>query len=241
MHYRSFHCTVIYTNSGTIMTVSPVRTEGSRMYDELIAVHTIMRRGTELTADAFTRLAAGGPVDTKTLASTARWLTTFVHHHHASEDDLFWPVLRGLFPEAVAKLDELTAEHEALDAELTGLTGAVDALTAGQAPGEAVRRGTSAAGKVRDILAAHLDTEEPALADLMPRVPDADIARLRKAIVDGAPRSGPDLVFGLLEDPDRAVGYDDLASNFPAPVRWLRPLLLRRYRTRLKALGHAWR
>jgi hemerythrin-like domain-containing protein len=240
MHYPDFHCTAIYFNSGDDMTVSAVRTEGSRMYDELITVHTIMRRGTELVADAFARLSTGDPVDTKTLAGTARWLTAFVHHHHASEDDLFWPVLREQFPEAVGKLDELTAEHEVLDAELGGLTTAVDALAAGgPAAAEAASRGAAAAATVRDTLAHHLDTEEPALAGLMPQVRDAEITRLRKAIVDGAPRSGPDLVFGLLEDPARPAGYQEFVANFPPPVRWLRPLLLRRYRTRLKALGQA--
>lgn len=61
--------------------------------------------------------------------------------------------------------------------------------------------------------------------------------RLRKAIVDGAPRSGPDLLFGLLEDPDRPAGYGEMMSDLPAPLRWLRPVLLNRYRSRKKALG----
>lgn len=149
-----------------------------------------MRRGAELTADAFARRAAGEPVDTKTLVSTARGLVTFVHHHHASEDEQFWPVLRERFPDAIAALDGLTAEHHALDGELQGLTEAVDALASGSA-GDAAARGATAAAKVRD----------------------------------------------LLEDPDRPAGYDHLMGNFPPPVRWPRPLLLRRYRARRKALG----
>jgi hemerythrin-like domain-containing protein len=218
------------------MTAPAVRTEGSQMYDELIAVHTIMRRGAELTADAFARRAAGEPVGIKALVGTARWLVAFVHHHHASEDEQFWPVLRERFPDAVAALDGLTAEHHALDEELKGLTRAVDALASGSA-GDAAARGAAAAAKVRDLLLRHLDAEEPALVDLMPQVPDAQITRLRQAIVDGAPKSGPDLVLGLLEDPDRPAGYDHMMGNFPPPVRWLRPLLLRRYRARRKALG----
>ncbi|GAB2862766.1 hypothetical protein GCM10027176_75860 [Actinoallomurus bryophytorum] len=217
---------------------SVVRTAGSHMYDELIAVHTIMRRGTVLTAEAFARFAdagSAGAVDAKTLVNTARWLVTFVHHHHASEDELFWPVLRELFPEASGKLDDLTAEHEALDAELQALTTAIDGVAAGERA--AAERGASAAAKVRDLLAGHLDDEEPALVELFPQVPDAEMIRLRKAIVDGAPRSGPDLLFGLLEDPDRPAGYGEMMSDLPAPLRWLRPVLLNRYRSRKKALG----
>jgi hypothetical protein len=163
-------------------------------------------------------------------------LVTFVHHHHASEDEQFWPVLRERFPDSIAALDGLTAEHHALDGEVQGLTEAVDALASGSA-GDVAARGATAAAKVRDLLLHHLDEEEPALVDLMPQVPDAQITRLRKAIVDGAPKSGPDLVLGLLEDPDRPAGYEDMMGNFPPPVRWLRPLLLRRYRARRKALG----
>ncbi|RAY14062.1 hemerythrin domain-containing protein [Actinomadura craniellae] len=219
------------------MASPAARTEGSDLYDELITVHTIMRRGARLTADAFARRAAGEPVDTKTLVGTTHWLVTFVHHHHASEDELFWPVLREYFPQTVAKLDELTAEHHALDVELQDLTKAADALAAGgPSAGDAVRRGAATAARVRDVLLHHLGTEEPALADLMPKVPNARVLQLRKAIVDGAPKAGPDLVLGLLEDPDRPAGYEHMMGNFPPPVRWLRPLLLRRYRSRKKAL-----
>jgi hemerythrin-like domain-containing protein len=205
------------------------------MYDELIAVHTIMRRGAELTEAGFTRLAAGAPVNVKVLAGTARWLVTFTHHHHESEDRLFWPVLRGLFPDAVADLDELTHEHETLDAELRALDAMADNLRAtGTA---AARDAVASAGRVRQVLAGHLDSEEPVLKGLFPQVPDDEIERLRKAIVAGAPRSGPDLVLGLLEDQGRPPGYQHLVANFPAPVRWLRPLLLNRYEGRKKALG----
>lgn len=72
---------------------------------------------------------------------------------------------------------------------------------------------------------------------MFPQVPDAEIVRLRKAIIDGAPRSGPDLVFGLLEDPGRPQGYGLMMGDFPPPLRWLRPVLLNRYRARKKALG----
>jgi hypothetical protein len=87
------------------------------------------------------------------------------------------------------------------------------------------------------VLIAHLDTEEPILKDLFPQVPGAEVVRLRKAIVAGSPRSGPDLVIGLLEDPTPAVGYDAMITNFPAPIRWLRPVLRRRYDARKRSLG----
>ncbi|GAA5125751.1 hypothetical protein [Pseudonocardia adelaidensis] len=74
------------------------------------------------------------------------------------------------------------------------------------------------------------------LRELFPETPPADIVSLRKAIVATAPKSAPDLVLGLLVDPDPAPGYDRIVTNFPAPVRWMRPLL-QRYRTRRRSLG----
>jgi hypothetical protein len=106
-----------------------------------------------------------------------------------------------------------------------------------QGVGHAALYGAPAAQRVRELLVLHLDTEEPILRGLFPQVPDSEIVRLRKAIVDGAPRSGPYFVFGLLEDPQRPPGYDALVENFPLPVRWLRPVLLKQYRTRKKTLG----
>ena len=213
--------------------------EGLRIYDELIAVHTIMRRSTIMTATALHRFASGASTNTKPLVQLIRWQSAFVHHHHQSEDELFWPVLRELFPDAVAALDELTEQHHLLDAELNNLSAAADDLTKATGPAavDIVRtRALPSAEKVRDVLISHLDTEEPVLLKLFPETPPARIVELRKAIVAGAPRSGPDLVLGLLDDPEPAQGSAILHGNFPPPVRLLRPLLLRRYRARKQQL-----
>jgi hypothetical protein len=111
-------------------------------------------------------------------------------------------------------------------ARATGAAASTDACTA-----------AAAAANVRDILAAHLDAEEPVLRELFPQTPPAEIRRLRKAIVDGAPRSGPDLVLGLLADPSPAPGHDEITQNFPAPVRLLRPLFRKRYQATKRSLG----
>jgi hypothetical protein len=223
--------------------------EGPRLYQELLAVHGIMRRGTALVAGSFARLAAGDPVDHKALVATSRWLVEFVHHHHRSEDELLWPVLREQFPAAVADLDRLTTEHQALDAELDALTEATGAMAAvldvkGGANvvalvGLAATAGNPAAQNVRDILANHLGAEEPVLQTLFPQVPDAQITRLRQAVVDGAPRSGPHLVLGLMALPEPVPGYAEMRANLPAPLRWSTPLLVNRYRAVARSLGAA--
>jgi hemerythrin-like domain-containing protein len=229
-----------------MINASSERAEGLRLYDELLAVHTILRRGSALLAESLGALEAGRPVDLGTLVAVARWHTAFLHHHHHSEDEQFWPLLRELFPGSVEDLNRLTAEHEELDAELKILSEAMDAIgaltgsaTARQAAARHIAECTAHLSAVdcHNALVAHLDDEEPVMRTLFPQVAPDRIRRLRAAIVAAAPKSGPDLVLGLLADPEPAPGYEDMTRNFPAPVRWLRPVLLARYRSRRRALG----
>ncbi|WP_344068925.1 hemerythrin domain-containing protein [Streptomyces crystallinus] len=221
---------------------------GARMYQEFLAVHAILRRGTELVANAFERLGEGDQVSVKELIDTTQWLIDFTHHHHESEDELFWPVLHELYPGSVAAFDTLNDEHAELDRELGGLSRAVELLSAANEAGEqvgsaavaqAAGAGTAAARKVRDILAGHLDTEEPVVRDLFPGVPADEVDRLRTAITEGSPKSGGHLVFGLLEDPEEAEGYDAILASFPVPFRSHRPQLVQLYIESKRALGVA--
>ncbi|MFE4370916.1 hemerythrin domain-containing protein [Streptomyces sp. NPDC056835] len=224
-----------------------LRTERSRMYEELLAEHTIMRRGAALVAVSFANLADGQPVDVRTLVSTSRWLIDYVRSHHGSEDEQLWPVLSDLFSPAVAELDRMVAEHQALDAELHTLARVVDAIAAREIAGgraevlvvvsEAAMSGLPSAQRVHDILTRHFDEEEPVLLELFAQVPDADLARVRNGIFHGDFRVSPHLVLGLMEDPDRIPGYAAVLRAFPASVRWLRPVLLARYRSTKKALA----
>jgi hemerythrin-like domain-containing protein len=232
MHYRGIHYTCHYSNYEERSGMSANGAEGLHMYDELVAVHTIMRRSTALTVTALHGIAAGSGARIPALVRLAEWQHGFVHHHHTSEDEEFWPVLRKLFPDTVAELDGLSEQHELLDTALADLRTAVARLR----DDESAVTALAAATDVRDLLARHLDSEEPVLKGLFPQVPDAEIVALRRAIVAGAPKSGPDLVLGLLQDPTPAVGYDLMMRNFPAPVRWLRPVLVRRYNARKAAL-----
>ncbi|WP_066954561.1 hemerythrin domain-containing protein [Streptomyces lushanensis] len=219
----------------------------SCMYDEMLAVHTILRRGTALVSESFGRLAGGEPVDVKVLVNTARWLIESIRRHYASEDVLLWPVLRELVPADAARIGGPGFALEALDAELHELTRTVDAIAAQQVTGEgdaalvvvgqAALSGLPSAQRVQSVLNMHFDEEEAAFKELIPLVPDGEVGRLRSAIVSGAPHTGPHLVFGLMEDPEEVPGYAPLVSNFPAPMRWMRPVLITRYRSSKRALG----
>lgn len=216
---------------------------GARMYEEFVAVHTVLRRGTRLVRDAYEGLAGGRGVDAGTLVEAARWLLAYTHSHHRAEDDLFWPVLHGLYPDAEADLKALSDDHVVLDQELNALERAVEdldrAITAGQPPvgtPEYVRAGAEAAHRVHEVLTGHLIAEEAAVHDLFPGVSGDDIAWLREAIVQGSPDFGVHFMLGLLEDPEPARGFDLLTENFPQQLRDVRPQMLRRYEQSKRAL-----
>ena len=213
-------------------------TEGQRLHIELLAAHTIMRRGADLTVAALGEQGTALRTRAAPIRSAGRWLVTFVHHHHASEDVFLWPVLRDTFPQASYALDTLAEQHDALDGDLLRLTGALLALPDGKSGDvfliDCARR---AAETVRCNLRTHLDAEEPLLASLFPQVESAELARVRASIAADAPKGGPDLVLGLLALPEPAPGHDLMLASFPAPIRLLRPLLLARYRRRVRRLG----
>ena len=220
---------------------------GAGLFAELRALHGIMSRGTALVAGSFARLAVGDHVDVAALVSASRWLVEFIQHHHQVEDDLLWPVLRELSPRAVADLTRLTTEHEALDAELQVLAETAGAIASARdargnvnvmaAVGYAALAGNPAAQKVQDILANHLASEEPVLKELFPKIPDGEIVRLRKVMVDGAYRGGPHFVLGLMTVPEPVCGFAELRAGMPASLRLASPLLVNRYRAVTKSLG----
>ncbi|MEU5757243.1 hemerythrin domain-containing protein [Streptomyces sp. NPDC047829] len=213
----------------------PVQSPGARMYEEFVAIHAVLRRGTRLVVDAYERLADSHRVDTATLADAGRWLLAFTHAHHKAEDDLFWPVLQGLYPEAHAQLKELSDDHVVLDGRLNALQRAIDDLAAAGAAGwdsagtDGARAGAEAARQVHEVLDTHLSAEEAVVEDLFPQVPEDDIDRLREAFIQGSPRFGVHFLFGLLDDPEPARGRDLLIENFPPQLRAAQPQMTSRY------------
>jgi hemerythrin-like domain-containing protein len=219
------------------------RLEGLRMYDELIAVHTVMRRGADLTVAALWQLSVRGRADVITALSTGQWFVEFVNHHHDSEDELLWPVLREEFPRQVVVLDSLSRQHEKLEQALFSLgerlrmLAGVGRLIDGSRFDEAVIAALADAEDLRISLAEHLAAEEPVLREMFPRIADEDVRRIRAAIVASAPRRGSSLLLGLLRDPTPSVGHRALVSNLPITFRLLRPVLLLLYRHRIRRLG----
>ncbi|MER7930238.1 hemerythrin domain-containing protein [Streptomyces sp. NPDC096057] len=217
--------------------------EGTRFLEELLAVHGVMTRGAELVAGAFTRLAGGAAVDTKTLVTTVRWLTGLVRHHLDREDEALHPVPKPPPPELVHGLDWPMGERDWLAGRLDDLEDVVlriaeERRVGGSAEwGRAMRGGTLASYGIRDELARHFGTEEPRLRDRLAAPLDENVAQLRQAVTDRLPCGAPHLVFGFLEYPAPLPGRDQVYVHFSASVRLARGMLLSRFRRTLRDLA----
>ncbi|MFJ3672497.1 hemerythrin domain-containing protein [Streptomyces sp. NPDC090106] len=217
--------------------------EGALLFEEFLAVHTVVNRGAQLVAGSFTRLAGGAAVDTKVLVTTAQWLVDSVRRHHRSGDELLWPLLRERFPLAVRRLDRLTDDDDTLDEQLVQLADVVARMTEERAVGgsvgwgHAMREGTVASHQILDGLTRQLAAEGTLLEELFAKSPDEDVPGLRKAVAGALPRTGTHLVFGLLEHPEPVPGRERVHAGFPQRVRWSRGLLLNKFRKTLRELA----
>jgi hemerythrin-like domain-containing protein len=216
------------------MTIA--QSESDKIYDELIAAHTIMRRGVDLLRTALARMPTT-PVEVDSCVGVGRWLIEFVHQHQRTESDLFWQPLADASPTDVGELHDLTVQHFQIDRELDQLASRLDHLEAGReaAAAQALRD----LDVVRQTLSDHLDEEESLLKALFPMLEPALIRTLRTAAARCASSARPDLVLGLMSEPTPTVGYTSMLSSIPFPARALRPLLIARFHNRKRKLGLA--
>jgi hemerythrin-like domain-containing protein len=225
------------------MTIA--QTESDKIYDELIAAHTIMRRGVDLLHTALARVPTTS-VEVHSCVGVGRWLIEFVHQHQRTESDLFWQPLADASPTDVGELHDLTVQHIQIDRELDRLAWRLDHLedfgtTAHPMDG----REAAAAEALRDLdvvresLSDHLDEEESLLKALFPMLDPKVIRSLRTGAARCAPSARPDLVLGLMTEPTPTVGYTSMLSSIPFPARALRPLMIARFHSRKRRLGLA--
>jgi Hemerythrin HHE cation binding domain len=101
------------------------------------------------------------------------WVMDFLHHHHLSEDDGLWPLVRRHNPDAADLLDSLAADHARVLPAAASLTEAARryAETAGEEARIAV---LAALDVVTEVLLPHLDRE---VADAMPVV-EASVSKV---------------------------------------------------------------
>ncbi len=148
-----------------------------------LIMHRAIRKDLDFLSGAFARLDPGGANPALARKRIDLFALLVSHHHHA-EDEFLFPLLHRVDP--AFDPSPLDAEHRAMDACLERLRDAADALAnAGEADRIAARDALAQeAGRLRELVGAHLDHEETECVRRMDTLVDA--GRMKKFEKDSA-------------------------------------------------------
>ena len=125
--------------------------------------HRTMLADLRRTAAVAAQISAGRvrptPARVRALARYLNLLADSIHHHHAAEDDILWPVIEK---RAGAHIDltGLSDDHSVLDPKLARLRSAAAALLAEPRSEDAAASLALQLAQLRDLLEEHIAEEE---------------------------------------------------------------------------------
>jgi hemerythrin-like domain-containing protein len=151
-----------------------------------------------------------------------------LHHHHASEDLLLYPLLLERVPEQAAMTDEVLLEHKVVQ---TSLDSAIAACAAWR------RHPTAEAGEalatsldhLNVVLQPHLDDEEQQVVPLAAvTLTQEEWDAVGEHSGSHIPRAMRAVAFGMILEPLDEDDRNYMKRNLPGPVRLLFPLMIQR-------------
>ncbi len=188
--------------------------------------HETHRLATGLLVDAADRPS----VPRQALAQLRDFLVANLRHHHETEDEWLWPLILTAAPDVKRALDDLSEEHERLDAALDrladiGLTGAKD-HDGGHLNEDDRHALREAAVAVRDSVRDHLDHEEPVLFPaLREHITPAQWAEFAQRVIATTPPVAGHLMIGLLDEVGTPAEVESIFVNMPPAMKPLLPAL----------------
>ncbi len=157
----------------TSVEAKPETARGRAMFEELLWIHSVIRRDLEIVEqlaadvseglpgeaveDALAVLKTGGPL--WQLKVDCLRYCRFVHAHHGAEDGLLFPALRAADSSIGPVVDRLEADHARVSDLLEIVEAAARALTETD-HGDARRRVIDSLRDLHAHLLEHLDYEE---------------------------------------------------------------------------------
>lgn len=151
-----------------------------------------------------------------------------LHHHHAVEDELLYPLLAERVPEQAEMIKTVEAQHATVTGTIDAVTAACHAWRRGPSPDTADALANSL-DHLNEVLQPHLDDEEekvvPLAADHLTQV---EWDAVGERAIAHIPRPKMPIAFGLITEPLNASDQALMKSHLPAPVRLLYPLLINR-------------
>ena len=202
----------------TALTTTP-RADVTMMY----LIHDAIRRDLDRLEDGLHRLASmhAGPARRALISALNRTWADFdhyLHHHHTSEDARLWPLLRRVCPMTGELLEDMEAEHAAIDPLVGESRSAVARALTSYPTFEDASRAADAVGGLRTELRDHLEHEE---FEALPYIVDhlgEHWATFEEGQRKAAGRSGLTRFLPWVLDDADPVRADWLRDQVPAPV-----------------------
>lgn len=204
---------------------------------EFTGIHSMIRGMMRLLESAVSEARPGDSKQMKVLSEFGLFAVAGTHFHHGSEDDYFWPaIVRNGADESL--LEPLVKEHHLLDPLLDEAERAFQALRNGVPDAQAIESLSLLVGRFKLDMLTHLDHEEPIFFPLLAKyMPDAESDRLGAELAKKAPRKGISWLMGAVEYGMTKEQATEFLATFPKPIQWIRPLLLRKYKSGCGVLG----
>ena len=212
---------------------------GSIEVRDMAIIHRTFRNAFEESAGLVRAAPTPSTERVAFLADHIDFAVTMLHLHHASEDELLFPVLLERAPEHAATTSRVEAQHQQVSAAVATVEAACrawrsqPAATTAQALADALLA-------LNETLQRHLDDEESEVVPLAAvTLTQAEWDAVGAHSRAGIPRDKMPIAFGMitepLDDADRAY----MKSHLPAPIRLLYgPLIQRPWNKYAETLRH---
>jgi hypothetical protein len=206
---------------------------------DMALVHRVFRREFHDLPALIAAVPAGDTARAKVVGNHLQFMVDALHHHHAAEDELGWPVLLGRVPEHAAVIERMAGEHVRI-AEAVTRTQSLLAQWQAQGDQAVADELSSCVAELTTLVVEHLDDEERNAVPIIENhlTPDEWQAAINRgaAFLSSHPRLGI-VLGGLVLDYAAPDERQKFLAGVPLPQRMLVRLLSARvtaaYRRRL--------
>ena len=162
------------------------------------------------------------------LADHIDFVIGVLHHHHASEDLLLYPLLAERAQDQMSMVDEVGHQHVEVNGAIETVTETCAAWR-GAPSADTAAALAKALDDLNTVLQPHLDDEEQKIVPLAAvTLTEQEWVAMGDHARDGIPKNMMPVAFGLLLEPLNDADKAFMKSHLPAPIRLMYPLLIQR-------------
>jgi hemerythrin-like domain-containing protein len=209
---------------------------------DMTLVHRVFRREFHDFPQLIAAVPAGATARARVVADHLNFMVDGLHHHHAAEDELAWPILLQRAPAQHAEIQRMEAQHGGIAAAINNVQSDLSAWTKA-ADRSSTDQLLASVAEMSWRVAEHLDDEErnavPVIEEHLTQDEWQAVIKRGASFLSSHPRLGIALG-GLVLDyasPDEARRF---LAGVPLPqrllLRLLSPRMTASYRRRLYAL-----